>query len=247
MLKFTLLITIAACVPCVADVITYTTAVTLFTDGDTPSFPPGFVALPGFNSSLGTLNAVNLFSTFSLDAINIEVGTDTQNANFSVVYTPSLGVSGPVPYTPLTSPPLTAPGSVEVANLSLTASGAGTASAGSAHCCDQPFGNYVAIVPVSAAATDSYDFVDLDPFTSDAQVAFLAAGSFGIQNASSLTGPTSGLGTIEYWVGSFTYDATITYTYAPTPEPSSVILMSSMLLFITFLARICPVDSRHRL
>ena len=253
MLKLTLLLMVAG-LPCIADVMTFSVSTMQYTDGDVLNFPPPFVTLPGFNSSLGTLEAVKLSSTFSLDRrFIIEVGTDTQNANFSVVYTPSLGVYGPVPYTPPTFPSFSAPGGVGV-TLNLNASGVGTASQLSAHCCDQRVGNYVAVIPVTAAAaTNSYDFVDLDPFTSDAEVAFFTTGAFGLGLAS-LTGPTSNLGFIEYWAGEGTYDATITYTFAPTPDPSSVILMSTVLLGLAFVARKriaklqaeCPV-SRHNL
>ncbi|HLK63263.1 MAG TPA: hypothetical protein VKU19_07475 [Bryobacteraceae bacterium] len=225
MLRATLLLMVFY-LPGIASVLTFSAATSQYTDGDSPVFPPGFIVLPGFDTSFGTLDAVNLVSTFSLDDFIIEVGTDLEGADFSVTYAPTVEYWGPVPDTPPDNPPLFAPGEFG-ASFTLTATGVGTSFPG-ALCCDQTIGTDTAVIQVSGpAVTGSHDFGELDSFTSNPQVAFLTSGFFGVAMAR-LTGPTSGLGSVEYFAGSYTYTATITYTYN-TPEPSSAIFLGTVL------------------
>lgn len=223
MRKITLLLA-AACLPLFSapSQISFSSETTAYTDGDTPPSPPLSVALPGFNTSLGSLDAVDVSITFSLDSFFVEMYTNQPSAVFSVDYTPGIALCGPYPYSGGGYPPCGGSG------LSLDASGTGGVTGPAAHCCDQPFGDYVAVISVSGpAVTEDFQYTNLAPFSSNAQIAYAFPAQIGgCQVVSLVSGPSDG--GCEYWDGTFSVNATVTYTYAP--EPSSLMLLAIVLL-----------------
>jgi hypothetical protein len=230
MLKFTLVL-IAACLPGIASELTFTAEQHVYTDPDSPNLPfENYVVLPGFNPSLGTLEAVDLTSTFILGTslsqpFDLELGSNQQDAAFSFNYSPSLQVSGPYQYSN-GSIVTNSPGLAALPDLSGNVALSGLANLPGPLCCDLPIAPYFALIPVSTEFSDSYAFSDLDPFTSDDFFALVFQGQFG-----------GFPGSPHYWDGDYAYQASITYTYASTPEPSLRFLLSIILLALACAAR----------
>lgn len=206
-----------------ADSVTYTTSGMIYDDGDVPEGPPApYVLLPGFHSSLGKLTDVNVTSSFSMGLtteFTLLLGSWQQNEMFSFNYSPSIEVS----VCGAQSAAAADVGSIDCFtdfSLGSTVSVTGIANEPGPRCCELPLAPWEAFIGVTTAATTSFDISDLKAFTSSPDIAF----------ENFWRSFNDFPGDPHYWAGDFELDATVTYSYTPTPEPATVLMLGAAMI-----------------